>query len=466
MSRKLVVGMLLALGALAATSTFAPELWWVRLFGRNQAVGEPLWKLSLLGDGVELDARLGGPSIVPGRDTVIPLRLALQGQASMAPRQRLPLNVALVVDRSGSMEEDSRMQQVKRTVDLLIGSLHPEDSVAVVSFGTGVTVHRQAGEKFDPQILREQVASMTPGGGTNLFGGLEEGCRQVEGQLRPGINRILLFSDGIANIGLRDPRQIVERLAPCLDRGITITTIGVGADFNEDLLAELAERGRGNYYFVERSEEMSGALAHELEELGSVVAQEPTLRLDLPEGVELSTLYGYEHASERGAVLIPMKDLYAGEQRKILVELRVRGISASVTAVVKPSLSWRATDQSSKSLAADRPLSVTSAKDDAEQQALQDPEVAAEVLYTRNSTAVEEASRLVASGRNTEAEQQIERVLERTRSEGARYKQAKVTAQVGDLERSLEWVRGANAEPQQKVTAKRMKAEARLYAKQ
>jgi Ca-activated chloride channel family protein len=470
MSRKLLIAMLVALGALAWSVDLVHEPWWMRLFGLHRPAPEaagPVWTLSLLGGGVELEARLGGPLFLPERDEIVPLRVALVGRgAAVEQRRRLPLNIALLVDRSGSMQEDSRMQQVKHTLDLLIERLQSQDSVAVVSFGTGVSVHRQAGERLDRQILREQVRSMRPGGGTNLSAGLEEACRQVQSQLRPGINRILLFSDGIANIGLRDPAEIVGQLASCLGRGVTVSTIGVGADFNEDLLAELAERGRGNYYFAERSSEIAGALARELEELGSVVAQAPVLRLELPDGVELARLYGYEHRSEGRAIVIPMKDLYAGEQRKLLAELRVRPAAAETTPVVKPILAWTGTDQARRSLAAARALCVARAKDASEAKAHQDPQVAAEVVYTRNSLALEEASALVSSGRNVEAEQRIREALAQTRSERASSGQPKVQKQLAEMETSLEWVRGADAEPKQRVAAKRMKAKARDYKKQ
>lgn len=465
MHRKLLAILLAAVGALAFYQT-GRSLWWIGLFEPPAPPITSPASAAFENEAVSLEVRLGASRFFPGREQIVPMKLTLVGRdRPRQPALRLPLNVALVIDRSGSMEQEGRMEQVRRTVDLLLDRLQTGDRVALVSYSTGVTVHSGSREPLDKQKLREMAWSIQPSGGTNLYAGLEAGCAEVQSAMGPGVNRVLLFSDGLANIGVREPRDIMLRLQPCLASGVTMTSVGVGADFNENLMAEVAEMGRGNFYFVERPEEMAPSIARELEELGSMVAHEGVLELQLPVGVSLEKVYGYQHEVQGQSVRIPLKDVYAGERRKILVELRVAPAPGDreLCAVVRPILRYQGADRVARSLEADRALGLTRAVTEAELRQDVDAEVAEEVVYTRNSLAVEEASRLMAAGQQAEAQVQLEQAITSTR--GAPTGKGKVGRQRAELEKSLEWVKGASAGQQQKIAAKRMKTKARDYAK-
>jgi Ca-activated chloride channel homolog len=479
MSRNLFATLLVGLGLLvlwSLTGSTLPLVPWAGLAqpepgartlappaAPEAAAGKP-------GAAVSMELRPGNRLYLPGQAQSVPVQLVLLGRVPAAEaRVRLPLNVALVVDRSSSMEQDGRMEQVRRTLSGLIEALQPEDSVALVSYGTGVTVHRRAAEPFDREALREAVLGLRPAGGTNLYAGLEAGCAEVLSRLGGGINRVLLFSDGEANIGRRDPRSIVEGLSPCLQRGVSMSSIGVGVDFNEDLMAELAERGRGNYHYAERPDEIALALAHELAELGSVVARGLELRLELGEGVELERLYGYEHRREGRALIVPLKDLASGERLKLLAELRVEPqAAATARSLCAPLLAYVDSEGLPASAHAGA-LVLEPASAEGELAASADPEVTAELQYTRNSVALHEASGLVAAGKAAEAERRLRSAIDSTRAESGRPGKGRLKAQAAELEQSLGWIQDAgktSAEPSEsKAVEKRLKKQARGYTK-
>ncbi|MEK9136008.1 MAG: VWA domain-containing protein, partial [Bacteroidota bacterium] len=171
--------------------------------------------------------------------------------------------------------------------------------------------------------LRRLVEGIYPRGSTNLGGGMIEGFRQAERNLKKEyVNRVILLSDGLANQGITDPDELNRIARRHRTKSISLTTMGVGLEYNEHLMVGLSEAGGGNYYFIESPHSLASIMSRELNTLSSVVAQNASIELTLGKGVRVNDVIGCEHhADVSSKYIIPVGDLYANERREFTVEL-------------------------------------------------------------------------------------------------------------------------------------------------
>lgn len=263
-------------------------------------------------------------------------RIALEGvMPPVANGERVPVSLTLVIDRSGSMG-GQKMDDAKTAAQQAIESLRPGDRVAVVSFDDGAVLHGTATIARPPQggsaderaqrHLVEAIAGLSARSGTDMVAGLErglEGALQIKDAQR--VNRLLLLSDGRPNTetGLTD---LVKRL---VEAGVQTTTLGLGADYNEDLMTQLADAGLGHYYFVERPEQLTGIFAEELKSLATVVAREAVIELAPTPGVTIDEVIGFRSDRSGDRVIVPAGDVYGGRTTDVLVRLRAPAGSGS-----------------------------------------------------------------------------------------------------------------------------------------
>jgi Ca-activated chloride channel family protein len=191
------------------------------------------------------------------------LRVAFNTTMSPDDIEDKPLDLILVLDQSGSMSSDNRMVFVKEGIRQMIDELDPEDRVALVSYSTAATLRADLGE-YSGEELQGIVAGLNPEGGTNIYEGLAMGMQiaaenlDVERQ-----TRVLLLSDGNITVG-RPPAEVIDMADDYVADGIGLTTIGVGDEFNVELMRGLAERGAGNFYYVEDAEAVTEVFTEEL----------------------------------------------------------------------------------------------------------------------------------------------------------------------------------------------------------
>ena len=165
---------------------------------------------------------------------------------------RTPLNLALVLDRSGSMAGGRKMPFAREAATFAVKQLLPTDRVSVTVFDNEVETIVPGGTAADKVGLVRQIEQIMPRGSTDLHGGWAEGGRQAEaGLVSGGVNRVLLLSDGLANVGVVDPNTIAAEARGLAARGVGTTTMGVGEDYNEDLMEAMARAGDGRYYYIE-----------------------------------------------------------------------------------------------------------------------------------------------------------------------------------------------------------------------
>lgn len=218
-------------------------------------------------------------------------------QAAQQATARKPLNLAFVLDRSGSME-GVKLSLVKRAVAFGINQLSPQDRAAVVTYDDRIdTLAPSAAMTGDARAaIALALQRVRSGGSTALGEGWLTGCRLIAaGAEHAGrwLTRALLLTDGLANVGITDPHELIGHATELRRRGVTTTTFGVGADFDEQLLRGMAEGGGGNFYFIGEAAQIPAFFAGELGELLTVVAEGATLTLQLPAGLRATLLNDY-----------------------------------------------------------------------------------------------------------------------------------------------------------------------------
>jgi Ca-activated chloride channel family protein len=256
-----------------------------------------------------------------GAETFV--RVALEGKRpEVTDQKRLPVALTLLIDRSGSMS-GPKMIDAKNAAVAAIEALQPGDVVSVVAFDSmpqdlgSATI---ASGSSELRALLDAVKAINAGGGTNMRDGISLATSASARILKPGaINRMLLLSDGQPDTadGLR------EQIATLAKSGVATTTLGLGADYNEDLMASLADAGLGHYYFIEKPEQLAGIFGEELKSLATVVAREALVDLAPLAGTEILDVIGFDERMENGHALIPAGDVYGGRTTDILVRVRV-----------------------------------------------------------------------------------------------------------------------------------------------
>jgi Ca-activated chloride channel homolog len=283
------------------------------------------------GDKVAFTGHLTCPAVSTAGGKVY-LRLAIAA-CDRHRSARKPVNLCVVLDRSGSMSDESKINYAKAALYALVDQLHKDDIFSLVIYDDVVEVLRTASRVgSDKEEIRSLVEEITPRGSTNLGGGMTEGFRQAEKNTgREYINRVILLSDGLANQGITDPHRLQSIARKQRDHAISLSTIGVGLEYNENLMVGLSENGGGNYYFLESSRNLASVLRKEFDRLGDVMAQNVIIELDLGRGVRLLDAIGYEHSTSGHTVSIPVGDLYGEDSRDVTLELEVPPGTGSLT---------------------------------------------------------------------------------------------------------------------------------------
>lgn len=243
--------------------------------------------------------------------------------APEAPRERhrLPLNVSLVLDRSGSMSGD-KFELARQAAHKALQLLTSDDRFSVVVYDTEIDVvsgstHATADAR---RIARERMAEIEPRGSTNLCGGWLRGCEQVGlGMTRDTIGRCLLLTDGLANVGITDGHQLRHHAGELRARGVATSTFGVGADFDERLLQGMADASGGHFYYLQDAAQIPDLLASEMGEALEVVARESTLDVRVPEGVTVEPLNRLRMHRNQGTTSIVLDDLVSGQEVELVL---------------------------------------------------------------------------------------------------------------------------------------------------
>lgn len=393
------------------------------------------------GDTVRVEGRLGHAHLSHSgaRSTYVMLEMTAASTAA-AEQGRAPLNIALVIDRSGSMK-GSRMQNAIEAAVGLVDGLAEGDVVSAVSFDTqtqlvvpATTVTTQS----RPEIA-QALRGITLGGDTCISCGIERARTELLAT-DDRVDRMIVLSDGRANHGVVDPAGLSRLAERARQDDLAITTVGLGFDYNAETLASLAASSNGAHHFVPDEAALDGVFAAEARAAASAVAAECMAEIELAEGVELVEIVDRAHRREGRRLMVPLGALAVGERKTVLLEVRLREatIAGGMADVATATLRYRAPNQQAPAEPVMGRLAIALS---GESSSTLDPLVDLRLQRRRTGEALAESSRLFARGQIPEAR----RLLEDNKAKIDRLRQrlttddlAKNDARAADIARDLE----------------------------
>jgi Ca-activated chloride channel family protein len=354
---------------------------------------------------VQLDVALAHPTMLidqqgKGENH---LRVALTGFELPAQKDRLPVNVAIVIDKSGSMQGE-KIAQARRAAIQAVDRLRDSDIVSIVTYDSSVEVLCPATKASDRQHIKAQIQTIQAGGNTALFAGVSKGASEIRKFLDDKrVNRVVLLSDGLANVGPDTPSELEELGESLIKEGISVSTMGLGLGYNEDLMSRLALASSGNHVFIEDAENLVEVFQNEFDDVLSVVAQRIRIQIELAEGVRPVKLLNYPADITGQHVSIDVGQLYSKQERYFVLEIEVPyGKPTKQAAVAEVTVQYmNLFTETQDKLSSQVAVKFTEAKDIAE-AAINKEIMAACVIQIANERN-REATRLRDAGRIDEA---------------------------------------------------------------
>ncbi|MEH2212507.1 vWA domain-containing protein [Nostoc sp.] len=263
--------------------------------------------------------------------------ILLRFRADIAKSPRRNLNLSLVIDRSGSMA-GAPLHHALKAAESVVDRLEPDDILSVVVYDDEVDSVVPPQAVTNKATLKNSIRKVRAGGITNLSGGWLKGCEHVKTRLDPQkINRVLLLTDGHANMGIQDPKILTATAGQKAEEGIITTTLGFAQGFNEDLLIGMARAATGNFYFIQSIDEATEVFSIELDSLRAVVGQNLKVTLELAHGVSLVDTLSLAKVSQNdaGQAVITLGELYEGEDKLLGLSLGISSAQVGDLPVMK-----------------------------------------------------------------------------------------------------------------------------------
>jgi Ca-activated chloride channel family protein len=253
-----------------------------------------------MSNGFDLSLTAARPALLAGHDNTVDVLIRVQ--APDRPTKGLPerprLNLAIVIDRSGSMSGQP-LHEAKRAAAFMVDNMKSTDRVAVVTYDESVNVLVPSRQVENKAQFKTTISGIHSGGSTNLHGGWLRGAEEAAGHLDPRFtSRVLLLSDGLANAGVTDLDEIATQCAKLADAGVSTSTYGLGNGFNEELMLAMARSGRGSGYYSETADSLLERFQEEFSLLAALCARNVRLYLSPLPGVQCEMLNLYEEAKD------------------------------------------------------------------------------------------------------------------------------------------------------------------------
>ena len=376
--------------------------------------------------------------------------------------QRVPMNIALVIDKSGSMASSDKIGFARDAAMSIIDQLESYDRVAIVTFDSDVQVVMESRLATHPETIKAAINRIRTGSNTALYGGMTTGAEQVRANYNAEfLNRVIVLSDGIANVGPSSNEELATAARTLGDQGISVTTMGLGLDYNENAMTAIADAAGGNYYFIESADQMAYQFGQEIYGMTRVAALHSTLTLELSDGVTLHDVYGYDFTRDGNRVTARIGDLIGGRTMTVTARIGVDASTAARMPLAAIGLAYTdAVDGRGVQMA--RGVVAELSADQAQQVASVDMTVGATVQKVRNAQAITEAMEAYSSGDDDRAQQ----IVMAAREETASFNMAAGAAADMDMEESLddlmmEMDEAAAAPAARSSVSKARKAEAR-----
>lgn len=318
----------------------------------------------------------------------------------LADVARTPVDLALVIDRSGSMAGE-KIEDARSAARALVAQLSPQDSLTVIHYGSEVSVlPRRRADAAGKEAMISFIDRIRVNGGTNVSAALQRARRALSGS-DAKVRRAILISDGEPTEGMTEPASLMGLAGRIHQDGISVSAIGVGLDFNENLMAGIAEHGSGAYGYLKDASALATLFQKDLQQASTTVARNVQLSFQLPEGVTLAQVYGRTFSQTGRTVTVQLPDLSSGQLERVVLRAKVVGARAGETIQVA-NLSLRYRDLLAEQ---DAGVQVALASTVSARQA--------EVLARRDTQAVVAATRAQAAVNLREAAESIRKGDER-----------------------------------------------------
>ena len=235
-----------------------------------------------------------------------------------------PLNLCLVIDKSGSMSHDQRMVKLKVALSKFVEYLRPQDNICIVAYDSKATLVLPFDKIGDGNNANQVITSLSPGGSTNLNAGMMLGYEELyKNYDENSTNRLILLTDGLTNTGEINIENIIKNSLGYNKKGIDISTIGVGHSVNFDLLRQLAKAGRGLNHFIGNSEDIEKVFKDEAESLLSPIARNVSLEIISGSGIKMQEVYGYSPIINKNKLSFKLDNMNSGLTQVFIIKYNV-----------------------------------------------------------------------------------------------------------------------------------------------
>jgi Ca-activated chloride channel family protein len=277
---------------------------------------------------VQLKLAAAHPVMLANKSDKVYLKISLMGTSSPINSDRSPINVALVLDKSGSMFGD-RIAAAKEAAIMAVNSLQPQDIVSIISYDNTVNVLVPATKVADKMAILTQIQRLEADGSTALYAGVVQGADEVGKFMDTNhVNRVILLSDGQANVGPSSVSELAQLGQQLGAKGISVTTIGLGEGYNEDLMTQLASYSDGNHAFVQQSNDLITIFQREFGDVTSIIAKDVFLTIQCANEVRPVQLFGREADMQGQTVQLRLNQLPANQEKFVILQLEVPASAA------------------------------------------------------------------------------------------------------------------------------------------
>ena len=389
----------------------------------------------------------------------------------VTPSARPPLNLSLVLDRSGSMADKGKIEYLKAAAKMAVAELNLRDSVSIVEFDDQITLMWPAAHAGDKGLIDASIEGLSPRGSTNLAGGLQRGIEEAQVAQdklhlsNEALNRVILLSDGLANTGITDHGEIAQIASRARRAGVRVSAMGLGLEYDEDLMQSIAEAGGGKYYYIESPEQLARIFQEELKTAFSTRARDVHLGFHGSRAVKSAEIIGFATSSGRD-VSADWPDFYAGETRTVLLRLNVDADAVGPLDLGHFDVAWRDA-KSGASATLSEPVLVVVTEDQTASDRSINKDVSVEAALVESERGLAQDVQLYQAGRVDQARAGNAAIIQRLQAQNAQLHDNRITRKIEALGVEQDEMTTAAAAPSPDAAAAYVKgSKQRLYQAQ
>jgi Ca-activated chloride channel family protein len=377
---------------------------------------------------------LEGGAVLPQSDPLVRLELRIGADAPGGVAPRVPTDLVVVLDRSGSMTGE-KMERARAAVRRLVEGVGADDRFGLVTYsdGANVPIPLQAGA--ERAHWHRVIDAIQPEGGTAMSSGLDVALQMLQAPVPGRTPRVVLISDGLANQGDSSREGLVARASRAARGEYALSTVGVGADFDEGLMAALADAGNGNFHFLADAAGLDRILEAEFATARETVATGLRVAIETPPGVTVVDAAGYPLAHEANRVSFqPGAELFAGQERRIWVTLRVPADAKGIVSLGRFAVEYRENGERKRQVFESEPRVAAVVSETQYFSSLDAKSWERGVVVDQYNALRRSVAEAVAEGREKDAVAEVQRYRDQVAKKNEKVQSAAVAAQLAEAE--------------------------------